>query len=136
MAVVEIGVDQISFDTKADVVLPPVVIDGNDGHAFILEAQPLTSVTKAGYCNVFFLIDSTEGTVITPLVTKWFPSGFPMLFYFGFPRSFVNSNRPCRMLLRPKEFSPGLEQNRLIAFRASWDDQARANANNVSYPNQ
>lgn len=134
MALAQIGTGTVDFDNRTDIILPPVALDRNDGHAFWLEADPPAATTRAGYLNVYFLMDTAEGTFTTPLVTKWFPNGFPMLFYFGVPRTFIANNLPCRMLLQPKEFSPGLEQVRTFNVMAGWDNEGRADASGISYP--
>lgn len=136
MAIANLGTFTCDFDTRADIIVPGIVLDRNDGHGFFLAANPITTELNAGYLNVFFLMGSTQGELTSPLALKWFPNGRRMLFYFGLPRTFLPNNVPTSILLQPKEFSPNLEPIRQFDFEVLWDDQGRANANNVSYPTQ
>lgn len=134
MAIEIIGTGTVDFDTRDEIILPPVEMDRNDGHAFLLSADPITTTTIAGYLNCYFLIEGDGVEYQSPLWLKWFPSGRTTLSYFGIPRAFFPNNSEVRMLLQPKEFSAGLEQNRVFGISVSWDDNGRADAGIVGWP--
>lgn len=134
MAIELIGTGTVDFDTRDELILPAIEMDVNDGHIFLLSTSPAAISTVAGYLNIYFLLEDDGLEYQTPLWLRWFPSGRTTISYFGIPRSFFQNNTEVRMLLQPKEFSPGLEQNRQFDIIVSWDDGGRADASVVAWP--
>lgn len=131
MALRSIGSAVASFDTRADVLFPPVRLEEEKGYAFFIRATPTTTVLTLQYLNLFAVFSQGVQVYETPLLAKFFPKGRMMGFGVGVPKVSFMNNPDCEILAQPKEFFPNSGPVRMLDVELLWDNSEEYEAKSV-----
>jgi hypothetical protein len=123
MARVLVGSGIANFDTKVDLVFPPVTLARGDSYFFFVEATPAPLFMRKQY--ILLVARYSSGAIVheSKLLAKFFGNGLPMIFTVPVPDlSFFPNSYAVRVVARPSEFYLGAGDFRSVGLNLFRDD--------------